>query len=230
MILIIHGNDIEKSRNYFFQEKQNQDNPVLINADLVTADLLFQTFENKNFFETKTTIIVENFFSKFKANSNEFKEITSYINKNKTIDIIFWESTEISKASLSAFSNATVKNFSLPQSLFLFLDNIKPGNSKYLISIFHEILKTTEAEIIFFMIIRQFRLLIAQIENGSNAIDEAKRMAPWQLSKFKKQLSFFDKNKLLVSYNKLFEIDLKHKTGKISFPLEKSIDFFLADL
>lgn len=230
MILIIHGNDIEKSRNYFFQEKQNQDNPVLINADLVTVDLLYQTLENKNFFESATTVIIENFFSKVKANSVEFKEIASYINKNKTIDIIFWEAAEISKTSLSAFSNATVKNFSLPQSLFLFLDNLKPGNSKYLINLFHEILKTTEAEIIFFMIIRQFRLLISRIEESSSAIDEAKRMAPWQLSKFKKQLSYFDKNKLLTSYNKLFNIDLKHKTGKISFPLEKSIDFFLADL
>ena len=230
MILIIHGNDIEKSRNYFFQEKQNQDNSVLINADLISVDLLYQTLENKNFFDKKTTVIVENFLSKVKSNSIEFKEIASYINKNKTIDIIFWESAEISKGTLSAFNSATVKNFSLPQSLFLFLDNIKPGNSKYLIDLFHQILKTQEAEIIFFMIIRQFRLLISQTEESKSAIDEAKKLAPWQLSKFKRQLSFFDRSKLLTLYNKLFEIDLKHKTGKISFPLEKSIDFFLADL
>ncbi|MCL4418153.1 MAG: hypothetical protein M1365_15950, partial [Actinobacteria bacterium] len=93
-----------------------------------------------------------------------------------------------------------------------------------------QILKTQEAEIIFFMIIRQFRLLISQTEESKSAIDEAKKLAPWQLSKFKRQLSFFDRSKLLTLYNKLFEIDLKHKTGKISFPLEKSIDFFLADL
>nr|MBI5455604.1 hypothetical protein [Candidatus Levybacteria bacterium] len=230
MILIIHGNDIEKSRNYFFEEKNKLDNTVLINPDLVTVDLLFQTSENKNFFEKSTTVIVENFFSKIKANSSDFKEIASYINKNKTIDIIFWENAEVSKPALTAFSNATVKNFSLPQNLFLFLDNIKPQNSKYLITLFHELLKTIEVEIVMFMIIRQFRLLISQLDSSNNTIDEVKRMAPWQLSKFKKQLSYYDKNKLLNSYNKLFEIDLKHKTGKISFPLEKSIDFFLVDL
>lgn len=230
MILIIHGSDIEKSRNYFFQEKNKLKNPVLINPDLITVDLLFQTSENKNFFEKSTTIIVENYFSKIKANSTEFKDVASYINKNKTIDILFWENTEVSKAALTAFDKATIKNFSLPQNLFLFLDNIKPNNHEYLINLFHELLKTMEVEIVMFMIIRQFRLLISQLDNNNITIDEAKRMAPWQLSKFKKQLSYFDKDKLLDSYNKLFNIDLNHKTGKISFPLEKSIDFFFADL
>lgn len=230
MILIIHGTDIEKSRNYFFQEKNKLDNSVIIAPELVTVDLLFQTSENKNFFEKSITIIIENYFSKVKANSSDFKEIASYINKNKTINVIFWENAEISKPGLSAFSNATIKNFSLPQNLFLFLDNIKPNNSEYLIKIFHELLNTMEVEIIMFMIIRQFRLLISQLDNSGNAIDEVKRMAPWQLSKFKKQLSYFEKNKLLDSYNKLFKLDLNHKTGKISFSLEKSIDFFLVDL
>lgn len=230
MVLIIHGNDIEKSRTYFFEEKNKLKNPILINGDLVTVDLLYQTSENKNFFEKETTIIVENFFSKIKANSNEFKDIISYINKNKTIDIIFWENSEISKSALSAFNNATVKFFSFPQNLFLFLDNIKLENSRYLINLFHELLKTTEAEMIFFMITRQFRLLISQIEKGYDGIDETKRMAPWQLSKLKKQLSYFNKKKLLDLYTKLFDIDLAQKTGKVSYSLEKSIDFFLADL
>lgn len=230
MIIIVHGNDIEKSRNYFFEEKNKLKNAVLINPESVTVDLLFQTSENTHFFEKETTIIIENFFSKIKTNSNEFKDITSYVNKNKTINIIFWENTEISKIALSAFSNATVKNFSLPKKLFLFLDNIKPNNSKYLINLFHELLKTMEAEIIFFMIVRQLRLLIARIENSSNSIDEVKKMAPWQLFKFKKQAGYFSREKLISTHKRLFEIDLDQKTGKIPFSTEKSIDFFLADL
>jgi hypothetical protein len=230
MIILVHGNDIEKSRNYFFEEKNKFDNQILLTPESITTTLLFQNIENKNFFKGPPVIIVENFFSKIKANSSDFKEVASFINTNKTINIIFWENTEISKSALFSFSNAVIKNFSLPQNLFLFLDNIRPQNSKYLISHFHELLKTMEAEIIMFMIIRQFRLLISQLDNSGNAIDEAKRLAPWQISKFKKQLSYFDKEYLLMQYNKLFEIDLNHKTGKISFPLEKSIDFFLADL
>lgn len=230
MILIIHGSDSEKSRNYFFQEKKKLDNVILLSAESVNIDSLFNASENKNFFEKSTTIIIENFFSKVKSNSTSFKEIASYINKSKTINIIFWENSEISKSALAVFSKADIKNFSLPQNLFLFLDNFKPQNSKYLINLFHELLNTMDVEIIMFMIIRQFRLLISQLDNGSVLIDEVNRMAPWQLSKFKKQLSYFDKDKLISSYNKLFDIDLNHKTGKISFPLEKSIDFFLADL
>lgn len=230
MILIVHGSDSEKSRNYFFQEKKKLDNVILLSAESVNIDSLFNASENKNFFEKSTTIIIENFFSKVKSNSTSFKEIASFINKSKTINIIFWENSEISKSALAAFSKADIKNFALPQNLFLFLDNFKPQNSKYLIRLFHELLNTMDVEIILFMIIRQFRLLISQLDSESNLIDEVNRMAPWQLSKFKKQLSYFDKDKLISLYNKLFDVDLNHKTGKISFPLEKSIDFFLADL
>lgn len=230
MILIIHGTDIEKSRNYFFETKEKLANPVLVNVDTITLNLIFQTAENQSFFDKSKTIIIENFFSKIKANSTEFKEITSYVNKNKLIDIIFWESAEISKTGLTALNNATVKNFSLPQNLFLFLDNIKPNNSKHLITLFHELLKTTEVEIILFMIIRQFRLIISQLETNHNLIDEAKRLAPWQLAKYKNQASFFEKNTILKLYSELFYLDLANKTGKLPYSLEKSIDFFLADL
>lgn len=230
MILIIHGSDIEKSRNYFFTEKDKIENYVLVNPDDTTFDSLFLHSENKNFFNKSTIIIFENFFSKIKPTSKEFKDISSYINKNKQIDLIFWEDSEISKAALSAFNNATVKNFSLPQNMFVFLDNIKPNNSKISIKLFHELLKTTEAEIIFFMIIRQFRLLISQMDIKGDLIDEAKRLAPWQLSKYKNQASYFEKNKIVKSYEKLFVLDLANKSGKLPTSLEKSIDFFLTDL
>lgn len=230
MILIIHGSDIEKSRNYFFAEKEKIENYTLVNPDDATFDLLFLYSENKNFLNKSTTIIFENFFSKIKPTSKEFKDIYSYINKNKQIDLIFWEDSEISKTALSAFNNATVKNFSLPQHMFVFLDNIKPNNSKNSIKLFHELLKTTETEIIFFMIIRQFRLLISQMDIKGDLIDEAKRLAPWQLSKYKNQASYFEKYKIVKSYEKLFVLDLANKSGKLPISLEKSIDFFLTDL
>lgn len=230
MILIIHGNDIEQSRNFLIEEKKKLKNPVSVSSESLNTDLLFQTTYSKSFLDDSITIVIENFFSKFRTNSKEFKEIADFINKNKEIEIIFWENSEVSKTALSSFTNSKIKNFSLPQNLFLFLDNLKPNNSKYLITLFHDLLKNVEVEILMFMIVRQFRLLISQLDSGSDAIDEVKRMAPWQLSKFKKQLGYFDKNKLINSYNLLFAIDLKHKTGKLSFPLERSIDFFLADL
>jgi hypothetical protein len=232
MILIIHGNDIESSRNFYFAEKNKFTNPVFINGDGITFDNVFQALENSTFFEEKKELIVENFFSKNKSNTNEFKKIVEYANANtnKNSDILFWDDDEISKASLAAFKNATVRLFSYPQTLFTFLDNIKPGNGQNSIKLFHELLKTMAAELVFFMIVRQFRIMLNQSEGSSTQIDEVKRMAPWQLSKFKNQVNSFKNDQLLNSYNKLYEIEINQKTGKIPYSMEKSIDFFLLGL
>lgn len=229
MILIIHGNDVESSRNYYFEEKNKIKNPITLNGEGLEFNILFQNVENKSFFNEKETLLIENFFTKNKSTSEELKKIIEYLNSKKDIDIIFWENDEITKTSASLLKNASTKNFSLPQNIFAFLDNIKPGNGKYLIENFSENLKKSEAEIIFFMIIRQFRIMLNLILNDS-PIDEVKRMAPWQLSKLKRQAEIFGKDELIRLYNKLLEIDLSTKTGKSAIGLKKSIDFFLSGL
>lgn len=230
MKLLIHGNDVASSRNLYFEEKNKVKNPIFLTGENITLDQVFQAAENKLLFDDTSTLLIENFFSKNKSNTIIFKEIVDYVNKNNNLNIVFWENSEVSKSSLSQLKNADIRLFSFPQNLFLFLDNLKPGNYEYSIKLFHELKKIMESELIFFMIVRQFRLLLTQIESNDKQIDEVKRLAPWQLSKFKKQANYFPKEKLIRTYNKLFEIDLGQKTGKISFSTEKSIDFFLLDL
>jgi len=60
-----------------------------------------------------------------------------------------------------------------------------------------------EPELIFFMLVRQFRIMLG-IE-ASDKIDEVKRMAPWQLSKMQRQAKMFGEAKLKSSHEKLFE-------------------------
>ncbi len=229
MILIIHGNDMESSRNYYFEEKGKIKNSIVLNGEGLEFNTLYQALENTSFFNEKIHVLIENFFSKNKSNTDDFKKIIEYLNSNKSADIIFWENDEITKTSVSLIKNASTKNFSLPQNIFAFLDNIKPGNGKYLIENFSENLKKSEAEIIFFMIIRQFRIMLNLALNDS-PIDEVKRMAPWQLSKLKRQAEIFGKEELIRLYGKLLEIDLSTKTGKSAVNLKKSIDFFLSGL
>lgn len=230
MKLLLHGNDIASSRNIYFDEKNKVKNGIFLNGEGLSLDQVFQSAENKLLFEDSPTLFVENFFAKNKSNTVVFKEIVEYINKNNNLNIIFWENSEVSKASLANLKSVDIKLFSFPQNLFLFLDNIKPGNYEYSIRLFHELKKIMEEELIFFMIVRQFRLLLAQVEPSNKKIDEVKRLAPWQLSKFQRQAKTFSKEKLKIAYNKLFEIDLGRKTGKIPYSIEKSIDFFLVDL
>jgi len=229
MILIIHGNDIESSRNFYFEEKNKLKNPVILNGEGLDFTILYQTVENKSFFDEKIYILIENFFTKNKSTNEEFKKIIEYLNSNKAADIIFWENGEVSKTSLSLLKNASNKNFSLPQNLFAFLDSLKPGNGRYLVESFNENLKKSEPELIFFMIIRQFRIMLNLLLKDL-PIDEVKRMAPWQLSKLQNQAEVFGRERLIKLYSLLLNMDLNTKTGKSSLNLKKSIDFFLSDL
>ena len=229
MLLVIHGNDLVSSRDYFVKEKDKSESPILIDGDGLTFDQLFQAAENKSFFDTKTTLAIENFFSKNKSNSIEFKKITEYINLNKNLEIIFWESTEISKPNQTILKSTTIKTFSYPQVLFQFVDSLKPGNNEHLINLVYELKKNVEIELIFFMIVRQFRLMLGQLGEGGK-IDEVKRLQSWQTGKLSMQAKSFGEEKLVELYNKLFVIDLAQKTGKFPYSMDKSIDIFLLGL
>jgi DNA polymerase III delta subunit len=228
MILLIHGNDLASSRDFYFAEKNKLTDVVILEGDGLTFDQLFQAAENKSLFGNEQTILVENYFTKNKSIAIETKKIVEYINSNKNLSLIFWEPTELSKTAQALLKSATVKTFSFPQTLFTFLDNVKPDNAGSLIKLFHQLRQNMEPELIFFMLVRQFRIMLG-IE-ASDKIDEVKRMAPWQLSKMQRQAKMFGEAKLKSSHEKLFEMDLGLKTGKIPYSIDRSIDFFLAGL
>lgn len=225
MITIIHGEDTVSSRNYFTGIKK--DNPANFSFDNYTLNIssLLQIIKGSTLFNDSKTIFIEDFFS---LKAPELISLKDLINKNhKNLNIFFWEGSEISKTNLSLFKDAETKLFKIPQNLFAFLDNIRPDRKENLIS-FHTALKTSDPEMIFYMLIRQFRLLIA-LSVKSDTIDEVSRLAPWQKDKLKRQAEFFGLEKLKKAYQKLFEIDLGVKTGTIT-NLTNSIDIFLLDI
>jgi hypothetical protein len=226
MITVIHGDDIVRSREYFFLEKEGAKNPVFFDKEILMTDLV-QVIEGGSLFSDFKNIFIENFFSGRKANSSDSKQIIEYVNKNDAnVNFVFWEGKILEKSVLTALKNATQKTFNLPQSLFSFLDGIKPNNINNL-ELFHAALINSNEDIIFYMIIRQMRLLLAVSNLTSDCIDEVKRLAPWQKSKLEKQASLFSKDELTKNYNNLFEIDLKQKSGRLGKTLVQSIDIFL---
>ena len=229
MITIIHGNDITTSRNFYIELRKKTANYELIDGKNLDFDTLFRTFQGNSLFTNEKNIYIENFFSNIKSNSIEFKKITDYLNKNKNINLLFWETKVLTKTQASSIKSAQVKEFSYPQVLFVFLDSFKPQNLSS-IKLFHQLNKTMEAELIFYMIVRQLRLMIAVLEEGKNEIDEIKRLAPWQLSKLRSQGGHFGKNKLLDLYKKLYLIDYQTKYGLTPLSLSTNIDIFLSDL
>ncbi len=227
MILVIHGTDTAKSRNIYIETRQKIANPTVFEGKNLDYNTFFQTFEGDSLFSSDKDVFIENFFSNKKSNSTELKQIVDYINQNPNLNIVFWEDKELTKTQTALIKKAQVSLFNYPQILFSFLDNVYPNNSKTL-GLFKDLEKQMETELIFYMLIRQFRLMLG-VELGSQ-IDETKRMAPWQESKLRSQGSRFSKEKLISLYKKLMDIDYETKFGLSPTPLSKRIDFFLLDL
>jgi DNA polymerase III delta subunit len=228
MITVIHGDDLANSRKYFTDIKGKVKNPVELRGDKVSLSDLVQALEGSSFFSEEKNILIENFLSQKKTNK-QFKEIIEYLFKNSdTSKIYFWEDKEVGKVILNSLKNAESKLFKLPQSLFLFLDSLKPNSAENVLY-FHKVISRTAPELVYFMIVRQFRILFALTQN-EHLIDELKRIASWQRGKLEKQARLFGEDKLIEILNKLYNLDYKQKYGLTSMPFVQNIDFFLMEI
>ncbi len=227
MITIIHGDDTSASRNFFIDKKDKSSAPV-IDEKLTLLDIK-QQGSSGGLFEKPEALFVEGFITNSKPGKN-LDEIAFYLKKNsKEIDIYFWERKELTKKQLSQFGPAvTVETFKIPKNTFGFLDGLRPESGKRNIEFFHDALSGSSEELLFFMLIRQFRLLLAVSSDSS--IDEVKRLAPWQKSKLASQAKSFSGEQLIKIYKKLNDIDLAQKTGGLTMPLRETIDIFLLDI
>jgi hypothetical protein len=229
MITIIHGADIVASRTFFLQEKEKQQNTDILDGEKITLTDLAQIFEGGGLFEETKTVFIEHIFSR-KKRKEEFAALSDYIQKQTTHTIYLWEGKELEKSALTSFKTAMPRVFKLPQTLFSFLDNLRPGNGKQLITLFHQTLETTDPEMIFFMLVRQFRLFLAIVKPTEDAIDELKRLAPWQKTKLQQQASTFGEKNLKRIYQQLFTIETGQKTGTLPNTILTSIDFLLLEI
>lgn len=230
MITLIYGEDVAKSRAYFSDIKKTATNPISFDGEKVSIADITQAVQGEGLFEDTKQIFVEELLSK-KKSKKDLEAIIQYLNNNhEHQELYLWESKLLTKKQIQQFNSATSKQFDLPKVIFSFLDNLYPGNGKKLIALFHEILETEDAEFIFFMIVRQIRILLAIKDPGQEQIDEVIRIAPWQKSKLQKQAQAFDQQQLLALFQQLYEVESGMKTGKLAMPLTHIIDFLLINL
>lgn len=237
MITIIHGDDVSKSREYYNELKHppagGGKNFVLLDGNKLSITDLVQNIKGSSLFGNSKTIFIEDLLTKRKRTEKDAKEILNFIAENsKESTFVLWESKEILKGTLSLFKDSIIKLFKLPKNIFLFLDSLKPDNSKILLNLFHQAIESGIAdELILFMLQRQFRILLALSEPAENEpIDELSRMAPWQMGKLERQAKYFDNSNLKKIYKKLYEIEIGTKTGGLSLSLSQSIDFLLLEI
>jgi len=229
MITILHGENSTESRNAFSDLKKNE-SVLSIDGTTATVQTLSEKLEGQGLFGETQIIVIENLFSK-KKGSKDVETLVSYISTHeKDNKIVLWESKQLSLKQLHFFTGATVKKFDLPKEIFAFLESLYPQNGKKAIALFQSVLQTEDAEFVFFMMVRQVRMLLSLLEEENETIDEVARLAPWQKGKLVKQAKSFGKENLLVFFSSLFAVEKKLKTGTLAAPLDEIIDFLLANL
>ena len=226
MLTIVHGDDTAQSRKYFLAEKERYRDAISLEAEKITFTDLKQIFEGGGLFTESKTVFIEQLLTKKKKIGN-IETILSYLQEQaETHAVYLWEGKELEKSTLNPFKKALIKPYKLPQSLFLFLDNLKPGNTKVLLSLFHKTIINVEEEMVFFMLVRHVRMLLGLLEPSADEIDELKR-ASWQKPKLTQQARSFGKEKLLQIYADLYGIEKAQKVGLLPTNLTNSIDFLL---
>ena len=227
MIYLFHGDHHLKSRDLLNQRISNfkEENREVIRLSLgFKIEDLKQALESTSLFGQEKAVILENIFSKKDKNQ---KEITNYLLTQKDFlpELVIWESREIPSRSLKKIpSSWQILLFKTPRLIFKFLDSLKMNPPQQSLTILKECLKNEEAELVFYMLIRQTKLLILAKE------DLLEKMAPWQKSKLKRQASSFSLKELLDLHTNLLEIDLKIKSGQTLMPLNYHLDLLTVSL
>lgn len=228
MITIIHGDNVTASRALLNSLKEKT-TPLVLSLQQMNMTDLSQVFEGSSLFFEEKSVVIEEYLSKVKK-SKEKDAILAFLSRQgENHTITFWDSKLLTKSQFSGLTHPKEQVFKLPQTLFQFLDSFSPNNSKQLLTLFSQTLTSTEPELLFYMIVRHVRILLATLSKNTT-IEEMKRAQGWQLTKYHNQASKFGEEKLKKMHSQLFEIEKKQKTGNLTTNLADSIDFFLVSL
>ena len=225
MITLLHGDNIVASRKEldFYKAKAFAKEIIVLDGNKLDKTALIESLEAKSLFQNDRLIVIESLFS-----SRKKLDFGDLLSKNLMEDIIIWEPKEISKTTVGKLpKNTFTKLFKFEKTLFKLLESFRPNNINMTLTLFNDCLKSENPELIFFMMIRQFRnLLIAKDSEGHSNSE----ISGWQLSRLTSQAGYFTMIELINKYKKLLEIDIGQKTGSSVFDLKKNIELFIVNL
>ncbi len=225
MITLIHGEDTLASRKYYMDQKT--EDSIFFDAEDMDLVNLKQSLHGSGLFQTTNRIFIDNLFTR-KGQKN-ITEVSEILANTTDSEVFLWAGKDVGVRSLKDFPKFENKNFKIPQNIWNFLDSIRP-NSITNVTFFHQALAASEPEIIFSMIIRQFRLMLGLTSNSKNNAEEVKKLAPWQKSKLERQASLFGQDKIKSIFKELYKIDKNTKTGKSNLTLTQNIDILLLQI
>jgi DNA polymerase III delta subunit len=228
MLQLIHGDNQVASRKKLTElltefKKQNKE-VFQLSAEKLDRAQLESNLLSESLFGQEKILVLDGLHSLPKSKKkDEFINLIS----SASIDIILWEKKLLTKTDLKKLqSDLETYEFKITPKLWTFLDKLSPNpkSKNALLKLFHESIAMDGAEFIFLMMARQIRLLI-QVKEG-----EANKLAPFMLSKLKKQAGEFSLAKLLTIHQQLYQIDTKLKQSTSLLSLEAELDLLLLNM
>lgn len=201
MITILHGEDEVASRRELNKIISSFEGEVIRFEKNFNLTDFYQA--TSNLFNNKTLIVIENYLAGKKKLDLDVGEA----------NVIFWEPKEVSKTLIGTHKSL---EFKIPTLIWKLCESLKPTNGKQIIPLFESTLKTADAEFIFAMIVRQFRLMLNPVG-----------LPPWQASKIQAQAKIFGEDSLKDKYRDLLEMDFENKTSQSALSLKDNLEKFL---
>lgn len=210
-MIIIHGEDVIKSygRLTVLTEELKLKQVEVVTHDVLEIDIteLRQEIGSTGLFASSKCFVIKNLLSSTKSKNKD--KLIDVLNQVTDHEIILWESKGVTATVLKKFPKAVIETFSISPVIFKFLDSLRPTNTKNILQSWKKLQSEgTEPEFVFAMVVRQFKLLI-QAKSGPSYI----KLAPYPMRLITQQATYFKLDHLMDLYHKLYDIDVKIKTG-----------------
>lgn len=225
MLTILHGDDeiaIHKELSRILADVNARGVQVVrVDAKGLTLPILESMLGTQELFASEKVVVIDRLHGLLKSKVKD--ELIDVIANKADGDtqIILLENKALTATMLKKFPTARTQIFKLPMLLFSFVDALGMQPHPRLISTFHQIIATQDAEFVFAMLMRQIRMLIAYVSDGSYS------GAPFGRAKIAAQAKLFTIEKLLGLHQALLAIDIGQKTSSSPLTLTQEIDLFL---
>jgi len=228
MLKIICGQNSLAAYQHFLEEKNRLKN---FGYEIIEIDpnqleeIVFWQKDNLSLFNQKKAFFIRNLKKKINKKNKKLEEIIKKIAEDKELILIDWEEDAEKRELKITDVKIEVKEFKLPISIFNYLDELYPKNLNSVIKNFNILTKKIPAELIFYMTTKRIRQLL-QIKSNQ----KIKNLQSWQLKKLSFQAKLWPKEKLLIFYQSLFQLEKKIKTSATPFNLKNSLELLFSYL
>lgn len=228
MLTILHG-DHEKAteaRLEVLLSKERLEHAQLTQLDgkRLTLSVLETAIGTDALFAPRTCIVIRSFGSFPRGKKKD--ELASWIDTHhgEQTHVILVETSKLTATQMKLFPSASLEVFVLPAIVFAWVEGLGVAPLEKSFALFHQLLENEEPERIFVMLVRQIRLLIGFVADGTYV------GSPFGKQKLATQAKHFTLEKLLSLHTELLAIDQANKTSSSPLDLASKVDLWLTRL